>query len=478
MRVARGAGRARASAPRASRSAPSTASTSATGVCSGRARHGAHADRRHLRPPPARRVRQPRGAAGDAGAAARADRRAGRGGGARRRASTSRSRARARGVRRALPARDRRAASSSPARTSASAAAAPATSRCSSELGFETCAVAGRRRVVDARSASWCGPARCARRRPCSAAPSRSRATVVAGDARGGTLGFPTANIAMRADLAVPRTASTPARRARGHRAAVSVGLNPHYGGQELRLEAFLLDFAGDLYGRRLVVELWRRLRDEQAFESEAALVEQIAHDVERTARQAVQADLTRTFQSVLGPTSDGGPSPRRWHESVESMTHHRRLKMRTKHILFLHRGRSGARRWAAPALAQHANDDGARLDGARGAATQPVDADESGIEDEAETRRRVPGPRRREPASRTRPRLGDESGVEDDEEYGDESGPRTRSRAASRRTWSRRRDGEEPAVEDELRIRRRERRRGRGRGRRRGRDRGRARHG
>ncbi len=44
-----------------------------------------------------------------------------------------------------------------------------------------------------------------------------------------------------------------------------------------------MLDFAGDLYGRRLVLQLWRRLRDERAFETEKALVEQIARDVEET---------------------------------------------------------------------------------------------------------------------------------------------------------------------------------------------------
>jgi riboflavin kinase/FMN adenylyltransferase len=48
-------------------------------------------------------------------------------------------------------------------------------------------------------------------------------------------------------------------------------------------VEAFLLDFQGDLYGRRLVVELWRRLRDERAFESEQELVAQISRDVAET---------------------------------------------------------------------------------------------------------------------------------------------------------------------------------------------------
>lgn len=107
---------------------------------------------------------------------------------------------------------------------------------------------------------------------------------VVAGDQRGGTLGYPTANLRLEPDLAVPQYGIY-AGFGRGHRAAISIGTNPHYGGTERRIEPFLLDFDGDLYGKRLVVELWERLRDEAVFESEAALVEQIARDVEATKR-------------------------------------------------------------------------------------------------------------------------------------------------------------------------------------------------
>ena len=116
--------------------------------------------------------------------------------------------------------------------------------------------------------------------------PPEVEGIVVEGDARGGTLGFPTANLAIEPDLLVPRLgiyagfAAGP--HVKGHRAAVSIGTNPHYGGDELRVEAFLLGFEGDLYGRRLVVELWERLRDEQAFASEQELIDQIARDVER----------------------------------------------------------------------------------------------------------------------------------------------------------------------------------------------------
>ena len=114
--------------------------------------------------------------------------------------------------------------------------------------------------------------------------PPEVEGTVVEGDARGGTLGFPTANVAADPTLLIPLHGIY-AGFAGGHRAAISIGMNPHYGGEELRIEAFLLGFAGDLYGKRLVVELWQRLRDEQAFTSEQALVDQIARDVEATER-------------------------------------------------------------------------------------------------------------------------------------------------------------------------------------------------
>ena len=108
--------------------------------------------------------------------------------------------------------------------------------------------------------------------------------TVVAGHQRGGTLGYPTANLLMEPGLACPHYGIY-AGWAREHRAAVSIGTNPHYGGTERRIEPYLLDFEGDLYGQRLVVEIWERLRDEEVFESEEALVAQIARDVDATRR-------------------------------------------------------------------------------------------------------------------------------------------------------------------------------------------------
>ena len=112
--------------------------------------------------------------------------------------------------------------------------------------------------------------------------PFELEGTVVAGDQRGGTLGFPTANLALDAHLLVPAYGIY-AGAALGTRAAASIGVNPHYGGSERRIEAFLLDWRGDLYGRRLRLELWERLRDERAFADEDELVTQIAEDVAAT---------------------------------------------------------------------------------------------------------------------------------------------------------------------------------------------------
>jgi riboflavin kinase / FMN adenylyltransferase len=112
--------------------------------------------------------------------------------------------------------------------------------------------------------------------------PAELDGTVVLGSQRGGTLGYPTANLAVGPDLLVPAYGIY-AGAALDHLTAISIGVNPHYGGGERRIEPHLLDFEGDLYGKRLVVELWRRLRDERAFGSEAELVAQIAQDVEET---------------------------------------------------------------------------------------------------------------------------------------------------------------------------------------------------
>jgi len=115
---------------------------------------------------------------------------------------------------------------------------------------------------------------------------------VVPGLARGARLGFPTANLVFAPHQLVPLDGIyAGAVSGLGNRAAVSIGVNVHFGGGERRVEVHLIDFSGDLYGQRLVVELWQRLRDEQVFASDGALAEQIARDV-REAKEAVRPVL------------------------------------------------------------------------------------------------------------------------------------------------------------------------------------------
>src|SRR5207244_11075483 len=70
---------------------------------------------------------------------------------------------------------------------------------------------------------------------------------------------------------------------ARDWRAAFSIGTNPHFEGVERRVEAHLLDFDGDLYGERLVVEIWSAIREQRRFDSLEGLVAAIGDDVGRT---------------------------------------------------------------------------------------------------------------------------------------------------------------------------------------------------
>ncbi len=111
---------------------------------------------------------------------------------------------------------------------------------------------------------------------------------VVYGDQRGRVLGFPTANL--RIDRAVAPRFGVYAGRLDGRPAAVSVGVRPTFGGaSEPLVEAHVLDFAGDLYGRNVRIELLEMVREEEAFPSADALTQQIREDV-RMVRKIVTA--------------------------------------------------------------------------------------------------------------------------------------------------------------------------------------------
>ncbi len=112
--------------------------------------------------------------------------------------------------------------------------------------------------------------------------PAEVEGIVVHGDGRGRGLGYPTANLEVPKELLVPPD-GVYAGSTLGRRAAVSIGTNPHFDGVERRVEAHLLDFDADLYGERLVVEIWSSIRGQRRFDSLQALVAAIGDDVERT---------------------------------------------------------------------------------------------------------------------------------------------------------------------------------------------------
>jgi riboflavin kinase/FMN adenylyltransferase len=123
--------------------------------------------------------------------------------------------------------------------------------------------------------------------------PHRVDGIVVRGDRRGRALGYPTANVETPPFTAVPadgvyagrlvlRDARTGASGA-SFPAAISVGTNPTFQGSRRTVEAYVLDFDGDLYGEHVGVEFVERLRPMEAFAGTDALLQAMAKDVEQT---------------------------------------------------------------------------------------------------------------------------------------------------------------------------------------------------
>jgi riboflavin kinase/FMN adenylyltransferase len=113
--------------------------------------------------------------------------------------------------------------------------------------------------------------------------PHRLEGVVVRGDGRGRELGFPTANLLHGRYAAVPADGIYAAwceHRGDRHMAAVSIGTNPTFSGRERRVEAYLLDFDGDLYGERIALDFVTHLREQRAYDTIEPLVAQINEDV------------------------------------------------------------------------------------------------------------------------------------------------------------------------------------------------------
>jgi riboflavin kinase / FMN adenylyltransferase len=125
--------------------------------------------------------------------------------------------------------------------------------------------------------------------------PFSVRGEVVAGDKRGRTIGFPTANVAVDPQHAVPSNgvyvchATVAGVR---HGAVTNIGVRPTFDGTRRTVEAYLLDFTDEIYGETLRLEFLHRLRGEQKFDGIAALVAQITQDV--AAARAFLAHMPR----------------------------------------------------------------------------------------------------------------------------------------------------------------------------------------
>lgn len=105
------------------------------------------------------------------------------------------------------------------------------------------------------------------------------RGPVVQGDQRGRVIGFPTANVLLDEE-ALP-SFGVYAGRLDGMPAAISIGVRPTFGNNlQPMLEAHVIGFGGDLYGREVAVTLVERVRDELKFDSVEELITQIRHDL------------------------------------------------------------------------------------------------------------------------------------------------------------------------------------------------------
>jgi riboflavin kinase/FMN adenylyltransferase len=116
--------------------------------------------------------------------------------------------------------------------------------------------------------------------------PFTIQGKVIKGNARGRTLGFPTANLGIHKDRIIPGDgiyATWTYVDGKRYMSATNVGISPTFDDNEHLIEAFILDYNGDLYDSEITVEFVQRLRDELRFETTEALVAQIQQDVEQT---------------------------------------------------------------------------------------------------------------------------------------------------------------------------------------------------
>jgi riboflavin kinase/FMN adenylyltransferase len=115
--------------------------------------------------------------------------------------------------------------------------------------------------------------------------PFRLHGRVMAGARRGVELGFPTANLDISPQQALPAEGVYVSRAQiddQAHPAMTNIGQRPTFGENQRVVEVYLLDYHGDLYGQELAIDIIERLRDEKKFDTPEQLKKQIAEDVKQ----------------------------------------------------------------------------------------------------------------------------------------------------------------------------------------------------
>jgi riboflavin kinase/FMN adenylyltransferase len=117
---------------------------------------------------------------------------------------------------------------------------------------------------------------------------------VVSGDRRGRGLGFPTANLELKPEQALPSDGVYVTIAHVGHElmpSVTSIGVRPTFGGDKRLVETYIIDYKGELLGQRLTIDLVDRLRDEKRFDTVEELKSQMGRDVEQ-ARQILSGRM------------------------------------------------------------------------------------------------------------------------------------------------------------------------------------------
>lgn len=105
---------------------------------------------------------------------------------------------------------------------------------------------------------------------------------VIKGEKRGKELGFPTANIRLHKKIPEGIYAASVTINGRVYQAASFVGSAQTFMQTEVKVESYILDFQGDLYGKWITVRLYEKIRDNKKFSSVDALVKEMQKDVEK----------------------------------------------------------------------------------------------------------------------------------------------------------------------------------------------------